>query len=94
MGSIWEPPTPVGADAKIDTPHDAWPQSVPETSVDARLRGTAAGPLLTQAGRGVFDGVPLGTTRHAQEQAFIDQYRFRPQWYARLRAATRAALGR
>lgn len=51
-------------------------------------------PLLTGEGRGVKGGVPYGQQLLAEDKEMARNYKFRPAAAARLRAATRRALGR
>ena len=53
-----------------------------------------AGPLNGPAGYGVVNGAPYGQNLQAELGALQDRYRLQPGVYARLRAATKKALGR
>lgn len=67
---------------------------VPTADADGHVYGTLAGPLLTSEGRGVRGGRPYGEQLHTEAEEMHAMYALRPAAYARLRAATRAALGR
>ena len=53
-----------------------------------------AGPLNGPQGYGVVNGAPYGQNLQTELGALQDRYRLQPGVYARLRAATKAALGR
>ena len=94
MGSIWDAPVPPEADASAPPDPAADTPSVPTVDPRERIFGTQAGPLFTDAGRGVKNGVPYGETEQARLAEMNRAYLLRPSWAQRLVAATRAALGR
>lgn len=96
--SVWDTPRPSGADAFVSpTEHGVtWtPGTVPVVDPSSVIKGTAGGRgLLNAQGRGVYNGVPLGETRLDEEAELERVYRLQPSVLARLRGATRQALGR
>lgn len=68
------------------------PQNVPVTDLEGPLKGfgTLDGPEL----RGVIGGRPYGEQIENERRDIARTYRFRPGAAARVRAATRRALGR
>lgn len=53
-----------------------------------------AGPRWSGGGYGLVNGKPYGNALQGELGALQSKYRLRPRVYARLRAATRKALGR
>lgn len=82
--TIWDVPNPDETETS---------QTSPTTGGSVPI-ADQPGPVLNQQGYGVVGGVPYGETERDRHQSLRDMYPFQPGWVARLRGATRSALGR
>lgn len=78
---------PIGTPAGADTP-DAGQE------LQGVVKNSPAGPRWGPGGYGVVGGVPYGNSLQSELGTLQRRYRMQPRVYARLRAATRKALGR
>lgn len=93
--SIWDrPKTSHSETAEAHTVRPTEGPNVATTGTRERLYGQQAGPLLSSSGRGIVNGVPYGESENDRVEALNAQYPFQPGVVARLRGATRKALGR
>lgn len=91
MASIWDQPLAPGT--STDVTADKTGRPIPMMAPDTRGL-TTHGPLSTSEGRGVLNGRPYGVQLQVEQQELTQAYRYRPDFAARLRAATNKALGR
>lgn len=92
--SIWDAPTTSHSQTAAAHRDTSGAPSVATTGTVERAYGTQAGPLLSAQGRGVRNGIPYGQSEQARVEALNAQYPFQPGVVARLRGASRSALGR